>query len=287
MKTMRMGLALCVVSIGLACAAAAQRAPLAPPPGAGEAVPIAVAVSWNGKVADEALQRHAPASGFIADAAGWEVLWRAWRRGEAVPAVDFTKHLVLVATAGGPNSVGCEPRLEPNGNVRANAMSTLIGGPGFGYLLQCIPRAGVRAVNGRPLPGKDAMAPAAAPAGEPAPGAALPPVCELKDLVPRSGVFDVATWRAPIMLDSAADAARHFDEANAAALARQVDFAAHVVLVFAWRGSGQDRLNAAVAESYPEQVFFTLRPGRTRDLREHVRIFALRRNVAWKVNAAK
>lgn len=321
------------VAAGLACAAAAQRAPLAPGRPGAEAAPVEVTASWGGKIDDEALQRHAPASGFVVEAAAWGALWRAWRRGEAVPAVDFTKHLVLVATASGPNNVGCEPRLEPNGNVRANAMSTLIGGPGFGYLLQCIPRAGVRAVNGRPLPGEaplppaapkrrgpgrlvpgvapgspgqgmdapvvspasggagvvssDAMAPAVVPVGEPAPGAALPPVCELKDLVPRPGVFDVATWRTPLVLDSAADAARHFDEANAAALARQADFAAQVVLVFAWRGSGQDRLNAAVAESYPEQVFFTLRPGRTRDLREHVRIFALRRNVAWKVNAAK
>ncbi|MBM4153986.1 MAG: hypothetical protein FJ221_03045 [Lentisphaerae bacterium] len=321
------------VTAGLACAAAAQSATLAPHPGAGEAVPIAVAVTWSGKIADEALQRLAPESGFIADAAAWTALWRAWRRGEAVPAVDFAKHLVLVATASGPNSVGCEPRLEPNGNVLANAMSTLIGGPGFGYLLQCIPRAGVRAVNGRPLPGEaplppaapkrrgpgrlvpgvapgspgqgmdepvvapssgragvvssDAMAPAVVSAGEPAPGAALPPVCEVKDLVPHPGVFDVATWRTPLVLDSAVGAAKHFDAGNMTALAKQADFATQVVLVFAWRGSGQDRLNVAVAESYPEQVFFTLRPGRTRDLREHVRIFALRKNVAWKVNAAK
>jgi len=131
------------------------------------------------------------------------------------------------------------------------------------------------------------MAPAVVSAGEPAPGAALPPVCEVKDLVPHPGVFDVATWRTPLVLDSAVGAAKHFDAGNMTALAKQADFATQVVLVFAWRGSGQDRLNVAVAESYPEQVFFTLRPGRTRDLREHVRIFALRKNVAWKVNAAK
>ncbi len=311
-----------VVAIGLACTAAAQRAPLAPGRPGAEVAPVEVTASWHGKVPDESLQRHAPASGFIVEAAGWEVLWRAWRRGEAVPSVDFSRHLILVATASGPNSVGCEPRLEPNGNVRANAMSTLIGGPGFGYLLQCIPRAGVRAVNGRPLPGE---APLPAPdrerkpepgASEPgaagqdmsgpvavffgdagvvssdavmpdagAPGVApadAPAIREIGGVRPRPGIFDVASRIAPLVLRSADEAARHFDAANAAALARQVDYARQAVLVFAWRGSGQDRLDAAVAESYPEQVFFTYRPGRTRDLREHVRIFALRKNVAWR-----
>jgi len=37
-----------------------------------------------------------------------------------------------------------------------------------------------------------------------------------------------------------------------------------------------------VAESDPEQVFFTFRPGRTRDLRPHVRVFAVRSNVTWR-----
>ena len=315
------------LAVGLACAAAGQRAPLSngrPGAGAGK---IEVLRSWNGKSADSGLIRRAPESGFILEAAGWAALWRAWRPGEAVAPVDFTAQMVLVFTADGPNNVGCEPRLDANGNVRAMAMSTLIGGPGFGYLLQCIPRKGVRAVNGHPLPGgaplptppdrgrppepegsepgaagQDMSGPVAVFFGEagvvssdavnpdagalgvpPADGADAPAVREIGGVAPRPGVFEAASRTAPLVLRSAADAARHFDAAHAAALARQVDFAKQFVLVFAWRGSGQDRLDAAVAESYPEQIFFTHRPGRTRDMREHVRIFALRRNVAWRV----
>ena len=37
------------------------------------------------------------------------------------------------------------------------------------------------------------------------------------------------------------------------------------------------------AESFPEQITFRIQPGRTRDLRPHVRVFALRGNVKWSV----
>jgi hypothetical protein len=311
------------LAVGLACLAVAQDAPPAPGRSRAGAGKIEILGSWNGRIADHGLIRRAPESGFILEAAGWAALWRAWRPGEAVAPVDFTTQMVLVFTADGPNSVGCEPRLDARGHVLAPAMSTLIGGPGFGYLLQCIPRKGVRAVNGHPLPGEAPLPPPPGRGRPPEPGAsepgaagqdmsdpvavffgeagvvssdAVPPdagalgvppadapaVREIEGVMPRPGIFEAASRNAPLVLRSADEAARHFDAANAAALARRVNYARQVVLVFAWRGSGQDRLDAAVAESYPEQVFFTFRPGRTRDLREHVRIFALRKNVAWR-----
>ena len=66
---------------------------------------------------------------FVVAGDDWARLWRAWRPGENVPAVDFGQELILVFTADGPNNVGCEPRLEPDGNVRALAMSTLMAVP--------------------------------------------------------------------------------------------------------------------------------------------------------------
>ena len=68
-----------------------------------------------------------------------------------------------------------------------------------------------------------------------------------------------------------------------AALKKQVDFDEQFVLLFAWRGSGQDKLTYVVAESFPEQITFRIEPGRTRDLRPHVHIYALRSNVKWSV----
>ena len=46
-------------------------------------------------------------------------------------------------------------------------------------------------------------------------------------------------------------------------------------------------VNVNIAESYPEQVFFTYKPGRTRDLRPHVYVFALRSNVKWSVKRGR
>ncbi len=37
----------------------------------------------------------------------------------------------------------------------------------------------------------------------------------------------------------------------------------------------------AVAESFPEQITFTLTPGKTFDLRSHVKLYVVRNNVKW------
>ena len=110
-----------------------------------------------------------------------------------------------------------------------------------------------------------------------------PPVKELDKLTPRPDAFEASTWKEPLVLRSAKDAGEHFPEEEAGRLSKQVDFARQLVLVFVWRGSGQDRLDCRVAESYPEQVFFSCRAGRTRDMREHVRVYALRADVKWTV----
>ena len=118
-------------------------------------------------------------------------------------------------------------------------------------------------------------------AGEPDPK--LPPIQELKSPRPTQAVFRASSARKPLVIETAEAAAEWFDEKALAELKEKVDFAQQKLLIFAWRGSGQDRLTYVVAESYPEQVFFTFRPGRTRDLRPHLHLYALRANVRWTV----
>lgn len=109
------------------------------------------------------------------------------------------------------------------------------------------------------------------------------PIKELESLTPKPAVFDAAAATKPIVLTSEKDAAEHFEKDDLAKLTKQVDFTRQVVLVFAWRGSGGDKLSFGVAESNPEQVHFSLKRGLTRDLRPHVQIYALRSNVKWSV----
>ena len=117
--------------------------------------------------------------------------------------------------------------------------------------------------------------------------AKVPPIKKLEKVAPKPSAFKASSWRKPIVLRSAKEAAAHFSEEALPELTKQVDFGEQFVLLFAWRGSGQDRLRYAVAESYPEQVFFTYKAGRTRDLRPHVHLYALRSNVTWRVKAAR
>lgn len=115
------------------------------------------------------------------------------------------------------------------------------------------------------------------------PDAKIPPIQKIDGIQPKQSIFEVARQKEPLVIRTAEDARAHFDDANLKALAEKVDFAQQIVLVFAWRGSGQDRLDSQVAESYPEQITFRLTPGRTKDLRPHVEIYALRSNVKWSV----
>jgi hypothetical protein len=71
------------------------------------------------------------------------------------------------------------------------------------------------------------------------------------------------------------------DEDTRKRVAKLVDFKEQVLLVFAWEGSGGDKLEYVILESFPEQIRFSLKPGATDDLRKHVKLFALRNNVKW------
>lgn len=117
------------------------------------------------------------------------------------------------------------------------------------------------------------------------PKAKLPPIKAVQIVKPKgkSTGFKTASREKPLIIRSEQNAAKHFSKEALAKLKKQVDFKRQFVLVFAWRGSGQDRLRYDVGESFPEQIFFRYKPGRTRDLRPHVYVFALRSNVKWTV----
>lgn len=104
------------------------------------------------------------------------------------------------------------------------------------------------------------------------------------EVVPEKSVIKDSLWNRPIIIKSSEDAARYFEEDALEALDKAVDFKKQFVLVFAWQGSGGDKLSYLVMESYPEQVVFMRKPGRTRDLRPHAKVYALRTNVKWRVD---
>ena len=90
------------------------------------------------------------------------------------------------------------------------------------------------------------------------------------------------TWSVPSKITTTAELEELVrDKAARATLIKAVDFKTQDLLVFAWQGSGGDKLEYTVAESFPEQVRFMLKRGLTKDLRTHMKLFAVRKNVTW------
>ena len=112
------------------------------------------------------------------------------------------------------------------------------------------------------------------------------PIVAIK-VAPEMSVFKNSNFNKPIVVKSKEEAAKHFGKKAVASLVKAVDFKKQFVLVFAWRGSGGDQLNYTVAESFPEQISFSRQFGRTRDLRSHAKVFALRSNVKWSVKGKR
>jgi hypothetical protein len=138
----RIGFLVCLVALALAA-------------GAASAAPEKVAANrdWIGVVGDDALKKMAPKNGLVTDAKQFAKLWKAWRKGEKVPEIDFKKEFVAVTLASGPNRPSISATLE-EGKLKILARQTLIGGDGFGYSLAAFNRKGVKSVNGKNLPGK-------------------------------------------------------------------------------------------------------------------------------------
>lgn len=106
---------------------------------------------WKGVLRSNEKRNVAPESGFITDRKTWTKVWKAWRGNAEVPDVNFTRDMIIVSTVDGPNRILMAMELDNKGNLQVRAASTKIGGPGFGYALVKVLKAGVRSVNGTSL----------------------------------------------------------------------------------------------------------------------------------------
>ena len=109
------------------------------------------------------------------------------------------------------------------------------------------------------------------------------PLAVLKVLRTSEAVFKDASRTKPIVLKSSEDGIKYFGKEALTKISKAVDFDKQIVLVFAWKGSGGDLFQYLIKESNPEQIVFSYKPGLTRDLRSHVKVYVLRSNVTWTV----
>ena len=104
---------------------------------------------------------------------------------------------------------------------------------------------------------------------------------ELNGLKPKPDAFQSGRPLQPRVIRSEKDALQHLTADSAAKLSGQVDFAKQTVILFAWKGSGQDRLKVATANQH---TVFSLEAGRTEDLREQARAYRLDKSARWSVH---
>src|SRR5438552_14545840 len=96
---------------------------------------------WKGSVEDEALAKDAPA--VIVDARALEKLWKAWKIGGKVPAVDFKKELLIITTTSG-SKLRMSATLDDRGDLDVLGMDTRDLRPVPRYVIATVSREGIK-----------------------------------------------------------------------------------------------------------------------------------------------
>lgn len=96
--------------------------------------------------------------------------------------------------------------------------------------------------------------------------------------------FEKGKVTAPKMIASADE----LDKAlpGAEGIKKQVDFTKDKLVLFAWGGSGGDKLSAKLSDD-GKLVTFNYQGGLTRDFRRHVHLFAIPKNAEIKIVGAR
>jgi hypothetical protein len=119
----------------------------------------------TGTVSDRGLLKSAPPSRVITTQKEWDVIVKDWNV-KNPPPVDFTRDIVVVGTTTA-DSLTIAPTVK-DGNLTVAVTEGKGTGDGFRYRFVTVRRAGIKTINGRPLP------PPARPANPPpTPGAGL------------------------------------------------------------------------------------------------------------------
>jgi len=109
------------------------------------------------------------------------------------------------------------------------------------------------------------------------------PIIEITGVRTNETVFDKSSAMKPLQIQNKEELQEYLAPGQIGNF-DQVNFDRQQVLIFAWRGSGQDKLSYTVES--PKEVKFSLQRGRTRDLRSHVKIYAVRLDVVLQTTQA-
>lgn len=89
---------------------------------------------------------------------------------------------------------------------------------------------------------------------------------------------------AAFSIKSLEEAAKHLNRASMEAIDENIDFEKEKLVVFAWQGSGQDSLRTDPSSTKKDHATFLYTLGHTKDLKTHVKIYALPKDSKWTIN---
>jgi serine/threonine-protein kinase len=127
--------------------------PPAPPPITVQTVPgrVQPEITWRGML-DASLEKMKPETEIILEPAEFEKSWKAWRKGEKVPVIDFTRYFVVVVTNNESTiTIGIITVSDDGAADRVTVSGNDSEPTRFGYELAVIPRAGIKTFRGKPL----------------------------------------------------------------------------------------------------------------------------------------
>ncbi len=87
--------------------------------------------------------------------------------------------------------------------------------------------------------------------------------------------------KAAIAIQSLDDALKHLSRASMESIAEKIDFEKEQMLIFAWQGSGQDRIYGHTTSGKEATTRFSYTPGNTKDLKTHVMVYSLPKDMKW------
>jgi hypothetical protein len=109
---------------------------------------------WGGLIKESGKKSAAPTSksgvGYLSNQDAFEKLFDAWGLKEKPPKIDFKKKIVFVQTSDGPNLPHAFYTIDADGKLTADFKQTEKGGPGFGYSIDVLDRAGIKSYQGKP-----------------------------------------------------------------------------------------------------------------------------------------
>lgn len=113
--------------------------------------PRAVVERWTGRV-DKGAVSAAPPSSPLRTSEELAHLWKAWQIKAALPKVDFSRHLLLVYTATSSVFQLRSLSVDAGGDLKAVLVATPDMTADYAYIIALVDRAGVKSIEGRPLP---------------------------------------------------------------------------------------------------------------------------------------